>query len=377
MKARILLLAAAVAASPALAQHEGHNMPGMSRTAAKPAPKKPAPKKPAPKKAAPRKTPTKAAPERAALPPGAAAQASAPADHSEHAGRETVASPIQRHEHEVSPGAAGANHGAHQASEAHAGHAMPAAAPAPGPPPPAALEGPEDAADTVWGTAAMQPSRAPLLTKEHGGMPSAKLLLDQLETRVRTGGDVYYLNGEGWYGGDIDKLWLKAEIEGDYGRGLEQAEIQALWSHAVGPWFNLQTGVRVDAEPVTRGRLVLGVEGLAPYWIEVDAAAFISDKGDLTARIEAEHDLRLARRLVLQPRTEFDFALQDIPRERIGSGLSAAELGLRLRYEAVPNFAPYLGVNYEHAFGDTRRFREAHEDDAGAWSFLVGIRTWF
>ena len=104
---------------------------------------------------------------------------------------------------------------------------------------------------------------------------------------MRKGRDGYFVNAEGWTGGDIDKLWLKTEIEGDYGKKPEQAELQALWSHAIDPWFNLQAGVRFDAEPRTRGRLILGVEGLAPYWFEVNAAAFVSDKGDVTARAEA------------------------------------------------------------------------------------------
>jgi copper resistance protein B len=199
----------------------------------------------------------------------------------------------------------------------------------------------------------MAPSQAALF-QEHGDMVTHKVLLDQLEARVRSGRDGYFLNAEGWYGGDIDKLWLKTEVEGDIGGKLEQAEFQALWSHAIDPWFDLQAGVRLDAEPDMRGHLVLGVEGLAPYWIEVDAAAFLSDKGDVTARAEAEHDVRITQKLVLQPRVELDFALQDITHARLGSGLASADLGLRLRYGFVPNFAPYIGVSYERAFGDKK-----------------------
>jgi copper resistance protein B len=260
----------------------------------------------------------------------------------------------------------------------HAGHdmsAMTVELPV-GPPPPEALNGPQNAADTVWGQAAMDPSRAVLLG-EHGSMRAGKLLIDQLETRVRKGRDGYFVNAEGWYGGDIDKLWLKTEVEGAYGSEPEQAELQALLSHAIDPWFNLQAGARLDTRPDTRGHLVLGVEGLAPYWIEVDAAAFLSDKGNVTARVEAEHDMRLTQKLILQPRVEFDFAAQDIPRERIGSGISSAELGLRLRYQFVPQFAPYIGINYERAFSDTRRFRRIDGEDLGGWQFVAGLRTWF
>jgi len=270
--------------------------------------------------------------------------------------------------------------GMNMPSGEHAGHdmaGMNAPEPPLAPPPPEALKGPENAADTIYGTAAMQPSRSFLLTKEHGGMRASRLLLDQLETRVRKGRDGYYVNAEGWYGGDIDKLWLKSEIEGDYGRSANQVEFQALWSHALDPWFNLQTGIRFDAEPRTRGRLVLGVEGLAPYSWEVNAAAFVSDKGDVTARAEAEHDVRITQKLILQPRAELDFALQDIPHERVGSGLSNVEFGARLRYQFLPNFAPYVGLVYERAIGRSARFLRADGERPGGLQFTVGLRTWF
>ena len=262
----------------------------------------------------------------------------------------------------------------------HAGHNM-AGMNVPGPPvapaPAEALQGPENAADTVYGTPAMQASRTFLLTKEHGGMTAARLLVDELETRVRNGRDGYFLNAEGWYGGDIDKLWVKSEIEGTYGRAADQLEVQALWSHALDPWFNLQAGVRLDAEPRTRGRLVLGVEGLAPYWWEVSAAAFVSDKGDITARAEGYHDVRITQKLILQPRAQLDFALQDIPQERVGSGLSIVEVGARLRYQFVPNFGPYVGLVYERALGRTARFVRADGESPGGLQFTVGLRAWF
>lgn len=263
-------------------------------------------------------------------------------------------------------------------ADPHAGHNMsttPVDVPR-GPPPAEALQGPENAADVAWGRAAMEPGRA-VLFGEHGDIAVYKVLVDQFEARFRSGKDGYYLNGQGWYGGDIDKLWLKTEVEGDFGSKPEQAEFQALWSHAIDPWFDLQTGVRFDAEPDTRGHLVAGIQGLAPYWIEVEAAAFMSDTGDVTARLEAEHDVRITQSVVLQPRTELNFSLQDIPRRSVGSGLSIAELGLRLRYEIEPNFAPYVGVHYERAFGDTRRFLRAEGDNPDSWHFVVGIRTWF
>ena len=265
------------------------------------------------------------------------------------------------------------------AADPHAGHSMGANSTNPpvAPPPPEALQGPADAADLYWDRASMAQSREQL-RREHGDMPVYKILVDQAEARIRKGRDGYFLNGEAWYGGDINKAWFKTEIEGEFGDRPEQAEVQALWSRAIDPWFDLQAGVRYDASPGRdTAHLVLGVQGLAPYWIEVDAAAFVSTRGDVTARVEAEHDVRLTQKLILQPRVEVDFALQDVPREALGSGLSTGEIGLRLRYQISQQFGPYIGLEYDRAFGTTRKFRRRDGEDLGGLSFVTGLRLWF
>jgi copper resistance protein B len=247
----------------------------------------------------------------------------------------------------------------------------------PAPPPAAALSGPKHAADAFWGSEEMQRGRN-ILLEEHGDMPAGRFLVDRAETRVRDGRDGYLLDIQAWYGGDIDKLWLKSEVEGLWGKKLEHAEVQALWSHAIDPWFDLQAGVRFDPQPgPNRSHLVLGIQGLAPYWWEVEGAVFLSNKGDVTARAEAEYDLRITQKLILQPRAEVDLSLQDVPELEIGSGITDASLGLRLRYQISPLVAPYIGVEYERAFGDTRDFRRAESEDPGNLNFVAGIRAWF
>ena len=247
----------------------------------------------------------------------------------------------------------------------------------PGPPPPEALAGPAHAADAYWGSEGMQRGRA-ILREEHGGMPASRFLLDRAETRVRDGHDGYLLDIQAWHGGDVDKLWLKSEVEGSWGDALEHAEVQALWSHAIDPSFDFQAGVRYDPQPgPDRTYLVLGLQGLAPYWWEVEGAVFLSNKGDVTARAEAEYDLRITQKLILQPRVEIDLSLQDVPELAIGSGLTNASLGLRLRYQMSPLVAPYIGIEYERALGDTRRFLRAEDEDPGGFNLLAGVRLWF
>lgn len=267
------------------------------------------------------------------------------------------------------------DHGAMDHSMAMPGDAKDETLPVSGPPP-RAFEGPQHAADAVFGTAAMEPARAELV-KATGEFSGGTAMLDRLEARLGQGKDAYLWDAQGWYGGDTDKLWLKSEGEGEFTGGVEQAEVQALWSHAIGPWFDLQTGVRADIEPHSRAHAVLGVQGLAPYMFEIDAAAFLSDKGDLTGRIEAEYDQRITQRLILQPRAELELSAQSIPELGLGSGVTSVETGLRLRYEFQREFAPYIGVGYEAKLGGTADFARAAGDDPDRFVLLLGLRAWF
>lgn len=298
--------------------------------------------------------------------------------HQGHAGHEQEADPHAGHQPQPDP------HAGHDMQDPHAGHARPqdehaghGSTPAPpvAPPPPSAFSGPAHAADRIFGDAVMAQAREEL-RHEHGAMTASKFLLERLEARVGEE-DGWLLDAQAWWGGDIDKLWLKSEGEGTFGERIE-VEVQALWSHAIDPWFDLQAGVRQDVRPgPDRTHLVLGLQGLAPYWFEVDGALFLSDEGELTARLEAEYDLRITQPLILQPRVEIELSAQDVPELGLGAGLGHAAAGVRLRYEVEPEFAPYVGLEYERAFGDTADFARASGEEAGGWALLMGVRAWF
>ena len=215
--------------------------------------------------------------------------------------------------------------------------------------------------------------------KHHGGMMFSYVEGERFEYRSNDGDPVFLWDAQGWYGGDINKLWLKTEGEYEFeAEEFEQAEVQALWSRAVTSFFDLQAGLRHDFAPGDdRTFGVIGLQGLTPYLFEVDAAAFVSDDGDVSVRIEAEYELLLTQRLILQPRTELNFAAQDVPDVGVGAGLSTAEVGARFRYEVRRQFAPYVGVSWERAVGDSADFARADGDDPGSVSFVAGLRLWF
>jgi len=364
--------------------HSG--MPGMAMPAKKPAlarpDKKPGPKKPASRKAAPvRAAPAKPVarqtadamahstmPGTAMPQPGPAAGTTMPAmDHGAMPGMEMS-------EGSSAPDTSG-DHGNHDIGAmpgmGMTGTALPAGnAPAPRPPM-------DHYADRQFPSAEMTRSRMAMMHQQ-GGQAFSQVMFNVAEAQVRQGRNGYRWDGEGWFGGDIDRLTIKSEGEGVFRQGIESAEVQALYSRAVGPYFNLQTGIRQDIRPSpSRTYATIGFEGLAPYWFEVEGAAFLSEKGDVLGRLGGYYDQRLTQRLVLQPRVEFNLSAQNVPETRIGSGLVDAELGLRLRYEITRQFAPYVGISYEARTGRTADYARADGEDSTTTSLVAGVRIWF
>jgi copper resistance protein B len=218
--------------------------------------------------------------------------------------------------------------------------------------------------------------------------PSGYAVLHQNELRAGDGQDGYRWDAEGWYGDDLNRAWLRTEgtvDTGDSGRGgtgradgatLEEAEVQLLYSRSVSAFFNLQAGVRQSFAPgPSRTWAALGVTGLTPLFLDIDALAFISDGGHAAARIEGYYDLLLTQRLILQPQFELNAYSRSDRRSGVGAGLSDLDTGLRLRYEIRRQFAPYIGVSYQNQFGQTAAFTRRDGAAVEQVRFTAGIRA--
>lgn len=236
----------------------------------------------------------------------------------------------------------------------------------------------QNAADAYYGPAEMAKARA-AVKANHGAQINSLILGERLEYHSNDGGPLVVWGGQGWIGDDLQKLWFKTE--GVYGTDddrFEEAEVQALYSRAISPFWELQAGVRQDVKPYpSRTYAVVGGQGLAPYWLELDGAVFLSDEGDLSASLEAEYEFRLTQRLILQPRIKLNAAFSDDEDIGVGSGLSTAEAGLRLRYEIEREFSPYFGVSWSRSFGDTKDFQRLGGEGTNQVSFIAGVRFWF
>ncbi len=234
------------------------------------------------------------------------------------------------------------------------------------------------AADGYFDPAEMAKVRA-ALAKSHGDQIHSLIMAERFEIQTNDGDSLTVWEGHGWIGGDEQRLWFKTE--GEYENddsGFEEAELQALYSRAIRPFWDLQMGLRHDFKPEpTRSYGVIGVHGLAPYWFELDGQLFLSDEGDLTMRFEAEYEFRLTQRLMLQPRIELNVAFSEDEEIEQGSGLSTADVGLRLRYEIIRQFAPYVGVSWTRAFGNTADFVRSDGGSRSQTSLVAGVRFWF
>lgn len=208
------------------------------------------------------------------------------------------------------------------------------------------------------------------------------LLFDLFEFQRATKVEAARWDIVGWYGGDIERVWFKSE--GRYNGALRAGEmdLQLLYGRLITPFLDLQAGVRYERQlswDNSRGRAfgVLGVQGMVPYGMELEAAIFVSQHGDISTRVTLSQDFLLTQSLILQPRFELNAALQSAAQYGVGRWLNDTEVGLRLRYEFSREFAPYVGVSWLQSFGETATLRSAGGERRTILQLVTGFRMWF
>lgn len=200
--------------------------------------------------------------------------------------------------------------------------------------------------------------------------------LDEFERAKSDDGASTTWDAEAWYGGDFDKLWLRSE--GEREQGVTDARVEALWDHAFASYWDWQLGVRHDfGSGPSRDWVAFGVQGLAPYWFEIEATAYAGENGRTAARLRASYDILLTQRLILTPEAEFNVYGKDDRAREVVSGLSDAEVGLRLRYEIRREFAPYIGVVRKYRKDSGAGVVAVPFVDRDETQIVAGLRLWF
>lgn len=208
------------------------------------------------------------------------------------------------------------------------------------------------------------------------------LIAEKLEYRSLSGINPLMWEFQGYVGRDLNKFWFKSHGEALTTGSETEMEFQGLYSRAIGPYFDVQAGVRYDLAYDGEGNnsrafAVLGLQGMAPYFFHVDGGMYVSEGGDISAGIEAEYDLLFTQRLIGQPIFETSVALQAVPEWDVGSGFNDIGLGFRLRYEFQREFAPYIGINWERKLGETADMVRTRGGHVSNLSLLGGVRLWF
>lgn len=209
----------------------------------------------------------------------------------------------------------------------------------------------------------------------------ATLRFDRLEWQsppnASAGGGGLAWELQGWAGGLDRRVWLRSEGERRDG-GTEAGDLELFWARPTGPWWDLLVGVRHDiGEGPSRDWIAIGVQGIAPYKFEVAATAYVGASGRTAARFEAEYDVLLTNRWILQPRIEANAYGKGDPERGIGDGAGDAGIGLRLRYEFSRQFAPYIGHAWTRRFGDFDRSVDRRGEDRSEAIWVAGVRFWF
>lgn len=225
-------------------------------------------------------------------------------------------------------------------------------------------------------TAADRAAAFPVLHGHHAhGDPLVWMV--QVDRFEYTQGDALAWSGKAWIGRDRGRLWLRSE--GERSHGHADASLEALWGRPLDAWWDVLAGLRHDnAGPgPARDWLALGVQGLAPYKFEVQATAYLGSGGRAMLRAEAEYELLLTNRLILQPRLEAVLNGRADPARGTGAGLAQTSQGLRLRYELRREFAPYLGYAWTQRHGGTADQARLRGEPVRDHGWVAGVRFWF
>ena len=299
-----------------------------------------------------------------------------------HAGHEMTAPVASRAEHAPPAIPAVDPHAGHamptNASDAHAGHMTPSHAHDHAGRHAAAMQTPREPVPALTNDdmAAAFPMLKPH-SMEHASTFNSLVLFDHLEAWNNAHGSGQSWDAKGWFGGDVDRLWLRSEGRRSDGH-LAEWSLDALYGHSISPWWDVVAGLRHDGgDGPGLTRAAIGVQGLAPYKFEVAATAYLGGPRKAELAVEAEYSVLLSNRLILQPTLEAGIAADDDPRRGAGSGLGHAEAGLRLRYEITRRFAPYVGFVHERRFGRTATLHRDAGEGACDSRWVAGIRFWF
>ncbi len=179
-------------------------------------------------------------------------------------------------------------------------------------------------------------------------------------------------NGHAWVGNELNKIYLYVEGEKENNEKASYMN-QLVLSRAILPYWDIQVGVAQEYMSGTKHNWgVVALSGLAPYFFESRALFMFDKDGAAALKLNTSYDALITQKLIFSPDAEVKFYTKDMIDQGVGKGLSSVALGLSLRYEVKREFAPYIGVEYDKNFGNTKDINPINDIKG-----VVGIRFWF
>ena len=195
-------------------------------------------------------------------------------------------------------------------------------------------------------------------------------LFDRFEYEANTQVQLYKWEMYHWSGTDTDKFYIKSE--GDYAISqniVGTADLQLLYSRAITDYWDIQVGARRGFQPEQAYDGVISIQGTASQFVEFELESFYNQYGNILGRLTLQREFQFTQYLIATPRLEVDVTKDRIAPRNINPGIYELEAGIRLRYEIVREFAPYIGFDYVQE----QSLMEAQSGVRG----VVGFRAWY
>lgn len=164
--------------------------------------------------------------------------------------------------------------------------------------------------------------------------------------------NVQRLTYQGLYGGDFNKLEVfinDAELHQGH---IEQADADIFYWHLMNQFWVVKGGMNYHNRPARTPywQPGLGIFGLAPYYIGVDARAYYYS-GAAQLDLELSRDTQITNNFFIGLRVRGIAASKTVPDANIGQGLSQLRFIVQPYYRLMPGLNLYLEYENERYYG--------------------------
>ena len=189
---------------------------------------------------------------------------------------------------------------------------------------------------------------------DHGGQIHFSNELEQQWLFNRAQETSYGLAWKSRIGTDEQQLKLALELERPESES-SHFSTQLLYSQMLSDFWNVDIGAGYIEEQFhdasskqtdKRWQALLGVQGLAVYFIETEAYITLAADQFYALNLQVEREFLFTQRWHLSPFIDLEYVLQDKGRYAKATGLSTWSIGSDLRYEWNKQVVPFVRVQY-------------------------------